>query len=272
MKMAIVLHRERPEAVRLARRMTERARALSVHVASHERDAPLLGTAVTGFDGESGLDAIVAIGGDGTVLRAAQLALPSAAPVFGVNTGRLGFLAEGEPEDAERIVEALAAGDYLITERMALSARLGGKTAVGLNDVVIEKSGSPKTASLAVSVDGEELTTYRADGLVVATPTGSTAYNLSAGGPLVDPALDALILTPVAPHTLFSRTLVFPPGRVLRFSVADRQPAGVAVDGNEMGVMGMGDSTTVSAGGRVRFITLDSRSFPAALKRKFNLG
>lgn len=271
MKMAVVPHRGRPEAVELARRMAERARARSVRVMAHEEDAPLLGAEVTGFGADCGLDAVAAIGGDGTVLRAVRLALPAGVPVLGINTGRFGFLAEGEPEDAARIVERLAAGDYRITERMTLSARTEEAEAAGLNDVVMEKTES-QTASVAVSVDGEELTTYRADGLVAATPTGSTAYNLSAGGPLVDPALDALILTPVAPHTLFSRTLVFPPDRILRFAVRDQQPVGVTVDGKEIGRVGPGGSVTVTAGGRASFITLHPRSFPAALQRKFQLG
>lgn len=272
MKMALVPHRGRPEAVELARRMAEQARARSVQVAAHEEDASLLGVAATGFESDCGLDAVAAIGGDGTVLRAVRLALPAGAPVLGINTGRLGFLAEGEPEDAARIVERLATGDYRITERMTLTARTEHAEAAGLNDVVMEKTESQKTVSLAVSVDGEEFTTYRADGLVVATPTGSTAYNLSAGGPLVDPALDALVLTPVAPHTLFSRTLVFPPDRVLRFAVRDLQPVGVTVDGNEIGRVGPGGTVTVTAGGKAPFITLRPRSFPAALQRKFHLG
>lgn len=272
MKLALVPHRGRPEAVELARRMAEQARARSVEVAAHEEDAPLLGAAVTGFEPDCGIDAVAAIGGDGTVLRAVRLALPAGLPVLGINTGRLGFLAEGEPEEAARIVERLATGDYRITERMTLSARTEGGEAAGLNDVVMEKTESQKTVSLAVSVDGEEFTTYRADGLVAATPTGSTAYNLSAGGPLVDPALDALVLTPVAPHTLFSRTLVFPPHRILRFEVRDQQPVGVTVDGNEIGRVEPGGSVTVTAGGRAPFITLHPRSFPAALQRKFHLG
>ena len=156
---------------------------------------------------------------------------------------------------------------------MMVEASINGREpVVGLNDVVIEKVESQGTVHLAVAVDEEPFITYSADGVVVATPTGSTAYSLSAGGPLVDPEIDAIIMTPVAPHSLFSRSIVFPPSRVLRFEVLDDRAVGVNVDGVDVGSIEPGGVITVAKSqSRITFVSLSGRSYPTTVKRKFSL-
>jgi NAD+ kinase len=218
-------------------------------------------------------DVVAAVGGDGTMLAAVQVALVHDAPVFGFNLGTIGFLTEVEPEELERVVEMLGEGSYTIVPRMALTARLGGKQATGLNDVVVEKVDSLRLVHLEVSIDDEDFLTYRADGLVVATPTGSTAYSFSAGGPLVDHSIEAILLTPVASHSLFSRTMVLPPTAVLKVTARRPRPVRVSVDKVRLGELGEGDSVEIGAAAApIRFARFGRFSFPAAVTEKFELG
>jgi len=156
---------------------------------------------------------IVVLGGDGTLLNAARIIAPSGVPVFGINLGHLGFLTEIEvPEIVEAFTRILA-GDYTIEERMMLDSRIIRRAKeeerfVALNDIVIAKSGLARIIQLQVFIDGKYVDTYSADGLIISTPTGSTAYSLSAGGPIVSPYVNSLIITPICPHTLYARSLI----------------------------------------------------------------
>jgi NAD+ kinase len=169
-----------------------------------------------GLDLDGGLDAVVSLGGDGTMLRAARLVDGLGVPVLGINLGRLGFLTCCGPEELEASMHRLAAGDFRAEPRMAIEAT---GTAAGdlayrrraLNDVVLHKGGYARVVRLEVAVNGESVASFGADGLVVATPTGSTAYNLSCGGPVLVPTVESIILTPISPHTLALRPLVLPP-------------------------------------------------------------
>lgn len=272
MRIALVPHKDRKRTLSLSRRLAAEIRRRGAEALSSPENAPVLGVEPTDFGAGAGLDLVIAVGGDGTVLRAVRISRESKAPVFGVNDGRLGFLAEGTPRDLPHILDRLVSGEWYASERMLLSASVnGGPPAVGLNDVVIEKVENQRIIRLALSLEGDLFTTYRGDGVVVATPTGSTAYNLSAGGPLVDPALDLLLVTPVAPHSLFSRSMVFPPGPPLSFEVMDDLSVGVGVDGVEIATVPPGGNVTVEGAGHVAFASLSDRSFPAAVKHKFSL-
>jgi NAD+ kinase len=173
----------------------------------------------------------------------------------------------------EDVVRALTEGRIEERQRMTIVAELAdGTTATGINDVVIEKIHSQRLVALAVAVDGEEFLTYRADGLVAATSTGSTAYAFSARGPLVDPSLETLSLTPIAAHSLFDRTLVLPGTARMTIRVAADRPVRVSVDGLEAGTLKPGEAVTVTKGDRpARFVCLDPTSFPLLVKRKFKL-
>ncbi|HEY8831359.1 MAG TPA: NAD(+)/NADH kinase [Gemmatimonadaceae bacterium] len=162
------------------------------------------------------LDGLVTLGGDGTLLRGARFLDGRDIPILGVNLGRLGFLTSCQSEDFEAALRNLASGDYVAQPRMALSARVIDQAGQqrkqwrALNDFVLHKGGFARVVRLNVFVDDESIGTYAADGIVISTPTGSTAYSLSAGGPVVVPTLESILLTPISPHTLAIRSLVIP--------------------------------------------------------------
>ena len=272
MKIAIVLHHERAQAAELAADFVKLASHHDLDLYASASDARRLGTSEADLDVEK-FEAVVAVGGDGTVLEGARLALRSEAALLGVNAGRVGFLADIEPDELEAAVKALASGDYLIQNFMTVQAVMPeGGPVVGMNDVVIEKIASQRLVSISLLADEREVVTYHADGIVICTPSGSTAYNLSAGGPLVDRRLEAMIVTPVASHGLFAKPLVFAPGVKLRCRVVDERPVGVAVDGRELGTLGVGEHVDIERGDRpVRMIHISGRTFDQVLRKKFGL-
>ncbi|MEX2111309.1 MAG: NAD(+)/NADH kinase [Gemmatimonadaceae bacterium] len=162
------------------------------------------------------IDALITLGGDGTLLRGARWLDGKDKPILGVNLGRLGFLTSCQMEDLEAALKYLASGEYVAQPRMALSARAIDATGEtrkqwrALNDFVLHKGGFARVVRLNISIDGESIGTYAADGIVISTPTGSTAYSLSAGGPVVVPTVESIIITPVSAHTLAIRSLVIP--------------------------------------------------------------
>jgi NAD+ kinase len=187
------------------------ARALRVGLVLEAGLAGVVPGAVVDDLTQQSLDVVLSLGGDGTLLRGARFACRRGIPILGLNLGHVGFLASAGPEAATRALALLAHGDFSIEPRMALEARLGdGEPLVAVNDVVVHKGGIARVIRLAVSVDGEPVGPYSADGIIVATPTGSTAYSMSAGGPIVVPSVDALVLTAICPHTLAVRPLVVP--------------------------------------------------------------
>lgn len=223
-------------------------------------------------DDEVPPDVVLAVGGDGTMLAAVQIGIHWDVPVLGFNLGTLGFLAEAEPENLAEVVRRLSAGDFDVAERLTVAASVNGRGAVGINDVVVEKIDSTRLVSLVVEVDGTEFTTYRADGLIVATPTGSTAYSFSAGGPVMDPVIDAFVLTPVAAHTLFDRPMVLPASSVIEVTVKGDRQVRVNVDKTDLGHLDDGETVRIGRGERpARFVTFSSFSFPGLVRDKFRL-
>ncbi len=187
-------------------------------------------------DFSSRADVILSFGGDGTMLRTTHEAGPNDTPILGVNIGRLGFLADIEVEAITDAIDHLEAGKYAIENRMVLEGSVSGgpslDTPWALNEFVIDRSGAAGLVKIAVRVDGTPLNTYWADGLIIATPTGSTAYSLSSGGPIIAPGTDAMIITPIAPHTLTVRPLVLPSTVEIEARVLNgTQPYVLAVDG-----------------------------------------
>ena len=224
----------------------------------------------------AGLDLVVTLGGDGSILRAVELLAGNEIPILGVNHGRLGYLTEVAPDEAQDAIARVVGGSYDIEERMLVRTDLtvAGTTSthLALNEAVIERTSEANTVRLAVSIDGEFFTTYAADGLIVASPTGSTAYAFSARGPIIDATHRALLLTPVAPHMPFDRALVLPPKTRLRLSIDGHRPAAVSVDGRRLMVIGDGDSIECTAADQsVRLVTFGPRRFQRVLKAKFGL-
>jgi NAD+ kinase len=225
-----------------------------------------------------GLDVVVSIGGDGTMLRGVRLASPSRAPVLGVNVGHLGYLADVDPGDWKAALGRVLDGDFDVEERMTLDVSLidgrgtDPQPRTALNDAVVEKLESGHTVRVAVSISAQPAISYAADGLIVATPTGSTAYNLSAGGPVVSPRLEAMLVTPVAAHSLFGRPLVVAPDEVVRVEVQDGA-AVLGVDGQNCGRLSEGDIVECRIGASpARLITFGERDFWRVITTKFGLG
>lgn len=231
---------------------------------------------------EAGLassDMLLSLGGDGTFLRAVGLVGEREVPIVGVNLGGLGFLAEFSPQEFLASMDRILAGEYRIQERMTLRACLirEGKTIRrerALNDVVISTTGVSRLSILKTTIDEEYLTTYEADGLIVATPTGSTAYSLSAGGPIVEPSLEALVLTPICPHALSNRPIMVPPHRTIKIAPLKIPEGAMAtVDGQRGVELLSGDVLTVSRSDRnVKLITINNGSYFEILRSKLGWG
>lgn len=232
--------------------------------------------AVPAADLCAGLDLAVSVGGDGTMLRTIGLVAGHEVPVLGVNVGHLGYLTEVEPDEMTHALKRFLAGEYQVARRMTLAVTIeqgnDSRTISALNEVVLEKTSSGHTVRLSVSINGTAFTNYAADGLILATPTGSTAYNLSARGPIVSPGHRALLVTPVSPHMLFDRTLVLDPTETVGVSVLDGRRATVVLDGREVAAFGPGDSLSCSAGeSDALLVTFGERNFHQILKTKFGL-
>lgn len=274
MKLALVVHPDRDSAARLAADVAARAARRGITVLAEPGDAARVpGTLVHQPGRPLDADVVVAVGGDGTVLEAVRVGLAAGLPVLGFNAGHLGFLTGVEPDRVDEAVAILATGRWAESQRMTLVARVPGRPeAVGINDVVVEKAVSQHVVKISVTVGGERLVSYRADGVVVASPTGSTAYTFSAGGPLVDPELEALIITAVAPHNLFGRPIVLRPDQRLLLTVDDDRPARVNVDGRTLTVLMPGEQAEVAKGERpARFVELWPRNFAVSVREKFQL-
>jgi len=231
-----------------------------------------------GAEGLARADCVLSLGGDGTLLQAARLVAKMGIPILGVNLGHLGFLTEIELNELFPSLERLLRGDFRIEDRMMLSACLerdGRKTSfTALNDVVITKGAFSRMLRLEVYVDEAYLDTYPADGLIVSSPTGSTAYSLSAGGPLVSPELQVMIITPICPHTLYARPLVVRGDREIRVRVhAPGAEVMLTVDGQQGVHLDDGDEVLTSrAETPARLIRLQGRSFYSLVREKLREG
>ncbi|MEM1118235.1 MAG: NAD(+)/NADH kinase [Bacteroidota bacterium] len=223
-------------------------------------------------------DVILSFGGDGSMLRAARHA--HGTPLLGVNIGRLGFLTKVEVADVEAAIAAIEAGRSGVEERMTLAASVDGAAGLdvppwALNDVVVDKSGTTSLIQVAATADGLPLNTYWADGLIIATPTGSTAYALSAGGPIVAPGTDVLVVAPIAPHTLTARPIVLPADTELVLRVETRGHAfAFATDGVSTLLDGSAGVTVrvKRAEEVVRLVTLPERDYFSTIRDKLSWG
>ena len=275
----LVVHQHRDEALKLAHDAVAWLVSSGHQVRLPPEDAIVLGRGdlAVGDPATGRYDLVLSIGGDGTMLRAVDLVAANDVPVLGIHVGQLGYLVETEPRDYVAAIEGFFAGSYEIEERMRLEVAVDGlpEGALGgaaLNEAVLEKTPLGHTVRLRVDIDGEYFTTYTADGLIVATPTGSTAYALSARAPIVAPSHRALVLTPVAPHHLFDRTLVLRPSSEVRIELASYRPAKLFLDGRELATLQEGMAVRATASPHpARLVTFTRRNFLDILKTKFGL-
>lgn len=283
-RVGFVVHTGRRRAVAAAGRAAARLRAAGATLHVADTDAahlPRWPGASTVDRGRftDGLELVLSFGGDGTFLRAAHRCRDAGVPVLGVNLGRVGFLAEVEVGDLDHALDHILSGDWQVEERMTIEAevrdvdgtRIGSDWA--LNDVSVEKTARQRLLLMQVHVGDAAFAEVPADALVLATPTGSTAYALSAGGPILSPQVAATLVTPVAPHSLFDRTLVVAPEEVVRVDVLPGQaPAVLSVDGRDPLHVPAGGSVVATAGAiPVRLVRIDPPAFYALVRRKFSL-
>lgn len=221
--------------------------------------------------------AVVSLGGDGTLLAAARKAAPVGVPVLGVNLGRLGFLTATDIQRVRSVLEKMVTGRLASTHRMMLEALPPSGPALPIvNDCVIQGATAGRVVRLTVRVDGEPLGTYVGDGLIVATPTGSTAYSMAAGGPIVCPEIDLILLTPICPHSLSQRPVLIPPESEVDVRLAPRhlrEKLVVSVDGREPFFLGRGERVLLRRmKARLQILSEKERSFFGVLREKLLWG
>jgi NAD+ kinase len=224
-----------------------------------------------------GCQLVVVLGGDGTILRAAERARFAGAPILGVNLGHVGFLAEAESEDADAVVTAIVGGDWTVEERMALDIRVLVNSAEvhrtwALNEISVEKIAREHMIDLVVEIDGRPLSSWGCDGVVCSTPTGSTAYGFSAGGPVVWPEVSAILVVPLSAHALFARPLVVSPLSVVAFELQQSSHAVLSADGRRMLDVAGGSRVEVRRADQpIRFARIVTAPFTDRLVAKFDL-
>ena len=278
--VGIVVHRGRPEAADLARRAVAWLEERGHRARVPADDAALIGLADYACPDDAlceSLELALSLGGDGTMLRTVDLVGPAGVPVLGINIGHLGYLNECDPAHLESALERFFDGEFRIEERMTLDveATLAGvlqPPRVALNEAWLEKSVPGHTVRMNLAIGGADFTTYAADGLIVSTPTGSTAYNLSVRGPIVSPSLRAMVVKPVAPHQLFDFSLVLAETEEVRIEVLEGRSATLLIDGQPAGELSSGD-TVVCRGNphAARLVRFGNRNFHSILKAKFGL-
>jgi NAD+ kinase len=280
MRFGFLVRAGSPEAPDLARRFAEMLRARGcevIFVADYGQGAPSGLPSMPGASIAPCVDVLVALGGDGTFLHGAKLVADHDVPLLGLNLGSLGFLTPYTLEEAEAALAGAASGRLPVEERMRLCVTLRSRgkppeTQVALNETVINQREIARLMELQVSTNGDLITNYKADGLILSTPTGSTAYNLSAGGPILSPDMDAIVLTPICPHTLSHRPLVM--HAALGITVTNTSPyhGVVTVDGQWSREMAPGDEVEVRRLERRQRVFRPGRSFFKILRQKLSWG
>jgi NAD+ kinase len=263
----------------ILRRIARRAPQLGLTIAFERTLGEVAGEGELIEDGST-VDALITLGGDGTMLRGARLLGGREVPILGVNLGRLGFLTSCGQDQLDDALERFARGEYLAEMRMQLEAHsqtIRGeerRSWLALNDVVLHKGGFARVVKLRVLVDGEDVSVYAADGVIISTPTGSTAYNLSAGGPVVLPTQHLIITTPISPHTLGVRPLVVPADSEIVVRAEDGpEELLVTIDGQVGTMFAPGDSLVVRrAAASVLLVRFPESSFFSVLRRKLGWG
>lgn len=280
-RIGIVPHLTRPQAAELARFAAHELERRNIKVVVPATDAALTGLEQWAVPDDAfcdDLSMVFSLGGDGTMLRAVDLVLSRDVPVLGVNVGHLGYLTSLAPSELRPSLTRLLAGTYEIDARMTLSIEvrrpgtLRAERFHALNDAVVEKSSPGNTVRLGVAFNGRPFLDYSTDGLIVATPTGSTAYAFSVRGPIVSPTMNALIVVPVSPHMLFDRSLVLDGSETVTTTVLDGRAGTLFVDGRDCGLVPEGSTVTCSRGAvSARLVTFGDRDFYGRVTSKFAL-
>lgn len=278
-RLGVIVKPESPRASEGVKRIMQWGGKNSVEILASNAAAGLVKT--QGLDDEAlikSVDGLIVLGGDGTLLGAARLAAAKSIPLLGINLGSLGYITEVAFDEIEQSLDKLAGGDYSIEERMMVDLKKdGGKGSTddaALNEIVFYRTSTMKMIELSISVNGHHVSAYRADGLIISTPTGSTAYALSAGGPILYPLLDSLLICPICPHTLTNRPIVIPGDSLIELDFAAGQEGIIAtLDGQVYIDINVNDHVRVSRSSRVtRFIKVPDRTHYDTLRSKLAWG
>ena len=280
MKVGIVANPQKPGAQRTLSRLVEELAGVGIASIFEENTAKMIGHegGLGGIELAEQSDLVAVLGGDGTMLHAVDRLGGTSKPVAGVNIGTLGFLTSCTDGEVGEFASALKTGNYDTSRRTLLSVsvvRANGEAEqfTALNEAVLARGQTGRVGGLRASVNGELLNRYRADGLIVATPTGSTAYSLSAGGPLISPSAGVFVITPVCPHTLSQRSLVVEDGGVVELAPYGEMdgPMSFTVDGRDIVELHQGDRVVIEKSPTdLHLLRLPGRSFYAALRQKLN--
>ncbi len=280
-RVAVVLHGSRAAAAEIGRTLVAELGARNVEVVALPEDAERLGAPAVATPAlyiADDVDLVFVLGGDGTLLRAAALVRGSGTPLLGVNLGRLGFLTQLERHELSTALTKILAEGFEVEERMTLEGEVvSGDEIVeeiwALNDVIVEKLSPGRLIKLSVAIEGEPFTSFGCDGLIVATPTGSTAYSFSAHGPVVAPNLDCLVLTPVSAHGLFDRSIVVAPHDTITITILpDPDAVSLVIDGRKSLELTPDMQVRVRAGKkRARLARLEATPFWSIVRTKFGM-
>lgn len=274
MYIAFTYNSKNPSALQLMQAMAAYMKAKGVQVLEHDGECGVALTRIHNCD-FSGCDACVSLGGDGTLLATTRRVARYGVPLFGVNMGQVGFLSAVEKERAFDALDSLLAGNYTIQERLMLMASLtrGGRgltSCTAFNDIVVSSGINSRAVTLDLSIDGETINSYNADGIIMSTPTGSTGYSLSAGGPIILEDLDVTLITPVCPHSFFSRPIVASAASQVEIvNRSEARAASLTADGQFRFTLERDDIITVSQSPyRARMIRFNGDSYFQRIKRK----
>lgn len=270
----MLMHQRKPDAKALAERVLQALQSAHIAVAAEPWIRDRLGSqaaASLSALAPKACEAVFSVGGDGTLLRANALAVRYNLPLLGVNVGRVGFLTEVELDRLEEACVRLANDEYTLETRMMLKATMGDRTDYALNDVVLSRGGYSRLIGVNAWVDGDRVGPFIADGLIVSTPTGSTGYSLSAGGPLVCPEVECMVLTPICAHSLQHRPVVTSPAQTITVRLDGGYSAMVSVDGRKPWSFTSGQTLTITKAERAaRFIRLEPKSFFSTIRIKLS--
>lgn len=275
--VAIIANTTRPRAGQAAGMAIALLHAKGVEIvldeatASHvPQDAASLCRVAPQTDFAKLVDVVITFGGDGTLLSVARLLVDADVPIMGINVGRLGFLAEFSADQVPDAIECLLSGAYRVVDRSTLEVHFRETHGIAINEILVERSSEAKMISVRAHVDDHHVADYSADGVIIATPTGSTAYSLAAGGPIIAPSAAAFCITPIAPHTLTLRPLIINDDSEVRLEILqEHATAQIVADGTVLGTIGKNENVMISKGKhRVRLIKRAESTYFDVLREK----
>lgn len=274
--VGLILNYRKKQPVLMGKELVEKFKKKGIKVFAPEKDALAIGINPPYLcaKDEPKVQCVLTLGGDGTILRAARCFAPQNTPVLGINMGTLGFLTEVEVSELDTAIDKLINGTFWIETRMMLQTEVKRKGQIikdfsGLNDIVINKGPLARLITLQIFIDEEFVTTYKADGVIISSPTGSTAYSLSAGGPIVYPELEVAILTPICPHTLGARPIVLPSYKTVTVRVINQAESMLTIDGQNGFPLHKEDEIIIAkASHHVKMIRIKEKRFFDVLREK----